>query len=61
MISKFAATLLLLLQSTLASEDCLLKDTEHVSGAKTMAELKGMWDSNWVDDGEILREKWTVG
>ena len=61
MISKIAATLLLVFRSTLATEDCLLRDDEHVSGAQSMVELKGMTDANWVDDGEILREKWTVG
>ena len=38
-----------------------MKDSEHVSGVKETAQLNGMENGNWIDDGEVLLEEWSPG
>ena len=64
MRKMFAPTLLLAIgvaATNKTTEECLLRDDEHVSGAKSMAELNGYYEGSWVDDGEVLLEEWSPG
>ena len=71
----FASTLLLQVLSTESSrrtleeedvdrqrtiEDCLLKDSEHVSSG-TIDALDDIEIGNWIDDAEVLLEEWSPG
>lgn len=38
-----------------------MRDDEHVSGAKDLAEIKGLYEGEWIDDGDVLKQQWKPG